>query len=102
VSEDPCINERENYEAAVVAAVTAIGAGVAGAPATLGASIIVGLLIGAGAGYAVGTTQKQLARCLRNHGLSAEADVLEETGERLEQELAALTAEAEANASAMA
>ena len=101
MSEDPCINERENYDTAVVAAVSAIGIGAATAPATLGLSIIVGALIGAGAGYAVGTAQKRLFRCLREHGLTAQADILEETGERLEQELAALVAEAEAN-SAMA
>jgi hypothetical protein len=102
MADDPCQTERENYNTAVVAAITAIGAGAAAAPETLGLSFLVGLLIGGGAGYAIATAHNQLARCLRDHGLTAQADALDQAASQIEQELAALQAAADSSGSAVA
>jgi hypothetical protein len=88
--DDPCEDQRENLKNAIAQAVAAIGVGAAAAPETLGLSILVGLLIGSAAGYQIATAQKQLARCLRDHGLTAQADTLEQAADQLEQELADL------------
>jgi hypothetical protein len=72
VPDDPCQNEREDY----------------------GASIIVGLMVGYGGGTAVRVAHDQLARCLRDHGLTAQADALDQAGQQLEAEAYALAAAA--------
>lgn len=92
--DDPCQNERENYEVAITAAITGAAAAIAAAPETLGASIIVGLMVGYGGGTAVRVAHDQLARCLRDHGLTAQADALDQAGQQLEAEAYALAAAA--------
>jgi hypothetical protein len=92
--DDPCQDQRENYNNAVMQAITAIGAGAIGAPETLGLSALLGLLIGAAGGYSIATAHNQLARCLRDHGLTAQADTLDQVAGQLEQELAALQSSA--------
>jgi hypothetical protein len=87
----PCQNEKENFEMAVAAAISAIGAGAAAAPETLGASIVAGLFVGAGAGVAMAITHEQYARCLREHGLTAEADILDQAYASLNNEISQLT-----------
>lgn len=94
MADDPCQSERENYNNAIVAALAAVGAGALAAPETLGASFLVGLLLGGAGGFAIATAHNQLARCLRANGLTAQADVLEDVGTKLEQELAAMQTEA--------
>jgi hypothetical protein len=65
------------------------------APETLGLSILVGLLIGSASGYAIATAHNQPARCLRDDGLTAQADALDQVASQPEQELAALQSAAE-------
>ena len=85
-----CQTEKENYETAVAGAIAAIGAAAAAAPETLGASIIVGIFIGAGAGVAIANAKNQYERCLREHGLTAQADALDQAYAALDSELGQL------------
>lgn len=94
----PCQNEKENFELAVTAAISALGAGAAAAPETLGASIVAGLFVGGGAGVAMAITHEQYARCLREHGLSAEADILDNTYVALNDEINRVQGEVQATA----
>ena len=86
-----CENERENFYGAIVAATSAIGIAVVTAPATFGASIIVGALTGAAGGTAIGIAHRQWARCLREHGLASAADVLEQYADAIDYEVAQLS-----------
>lgn len=88
--DDPCQDQRENLNNAIAQAIAAIGIGAATAPETLGLSFLVGVLIGGATGYQIATAQKQLARCLRDHNLTAQADALDQVTSQFEQELAAL------------
>jgi hypothetical protein len=96
MSDDPCQDQRENYDKEIAQAIVAVAAAAAAAPETLGLSLLVGALLGGYSGYAIATAHNQLARCLRDHGLSAEADVLDDVGTRFEQELALLESQASA------
>jgi hypothetical protein len=96
MSEDPCQDQRENYDKEIAQAIVAVAAAAAAAPETLGLSLLVGALLGGYSGYAIATAHNQLARCLRDHGLTAEADVLDDVGTRFEQELAMLESQASA------
>jgi hypothetical protein len=89
---DPCQNERENYEVAITGAIAGAAAAILAAPETLGASIVVGLLVGYSGGTSVTVAHDQLARCLRDHGLTAQADALDQAGQALQQEAYALAA----------
>ena len=90
MADDPCQDQRENLRNAIMQAIAALAGGMVAAPETLGASALLGLILGAANGYAIATAKKQLARCLRDHGLTAQAETLEETADQLEQELATL------------
>ena len=96
MSDDPCQDQRENYDKEIAQAIVAVAAAAAAAPETLGLSLLVGALLGGYSGYAIATAHNQLARCLRDHGLSAEADVLDDVGSRFENELALLESQANA------
>jgi hypothetical protein len=96
MSDDPCQDQRENYDKEIAQAIVAVAAAAAAAPETLGLSLLVGALLGGYSGYAIATAHNQRARCLRDHGLSAEADVLDDVGSRFEQELALLESQANA------
>jgi hypothetical protein len=96
MSDDPCQDQRENYDKEIAQAIVAVAAAAAAAPETLGLSLLVGALLGGYSGYAIATAHNQLARCLRDHGLSAEADVLDDVGTRFENELALLESQANA------
>jgi len=96
MSDDPCQDQRENYDKEIAQAIVTLGAAAAAAPETLGLSILVGALLGGYSGYAIATAHNQLARCLRDHGLTAEADVLDDVGTRFENELALLESQANA------
>jgi|SRR6266545_6053712 len=96
MSDDPCQDQRENYDKEIAQAIVAVAAAAAAAPETLGLSLLVGALLGGYSGYAIATAHNQLARCLRDHGLSAEADVLDDVGSRFENELALLESQASA------
>jgi hypothetical protein len=102
MSDDPCQNERENYNKEIAQAIAVIGAAAAAAPETIGLSVLVGALLGGYSGYAIATAHNQLARCLRDHGLTAQADVLDQAASQIEQELAALQAAAGSAGSAVA
>jgi hypothetical protein len=96
MSDDPCQDQRENYDKEIAQAIVAVAAAAAAAPETLGLSLLVGALLGGYSGYAIATAHNQLARCLRDHGLTAEADVLDDVGSRFENELALLESQASA------
>jgi CheY-specific phosphatase CheX len=94
--DDPCQDQRENLKNAIAQSIAVIGVSAATAPETLGLSVLVGLLVGSASGYAIATAHNQLARCLRDHGLTAQADTLDQVATQLEQELAALQTAADA------
>lgn len=89
---DPCQTERDKYEHAIEKAIAAAAAAAVAAPETLGASILVGLLVGAASGLDISDAENDLDKCLRDHGLTAQADALQQGSEQLRQEVAALAA----------